>query len=101
MEIAGRAGVSLWASCTCGGCTWYIEETRVRDRNLGSGIICASYFSSSLSLALSSHEVGGGFRFGSLPMSSFDLMLPIPRMLSICSRVNVSSVRLLTLLMCV
>lgn len=82
----------------------YLDEAD-RSSSAYSGSLSASrmraHFSSSDSLALSSQEVGGGLRFGSLPIRSFDLMLPIARMDSICSRVNVSSVIDLTLEMCV
>ena len=55
--------------------------------------------SSSLSRAESSQEVGGGLVRSSLLMRALDLIFPMERMLSICSRVKTSSVKLLTLLM--
>ena len=60
--------------------------------NLRNSYFLRMYFSSSLSLSLSSMLVGGRLRISSELKIRLLLMLPISFILSTCSRVHVSSV---------
>lgn len=65
--------------------------------NLRNSYFLRMYFSSSLSLSLSSMLVGGRFRISSGLYLRLLLTLPTAFILSTCSRVHVSSVMDLTL----